>query len=379
MQPLFFNGPVQNGLFAFHTRPGKAVGIRLASALNTILGSRSTPHLWNTSTLTADLRFRNLPERRHTCRASFEAAQIATKYPSGKLPAAGTVTDCDAEVTELALKMIEHRLRAGTLLMSRERVHLCKECDHLTGWHSHCCKMCGSTVTRVQTDTHLVAHRLAGHAVLSRSDIHASHRRYPQHLHNMVSSGPPRLLLSRTRDYGIGLAPLGLPGLVVDPRVALHITVIAAARRFPCTTAVMTISENAAHHIAAYGQLFRKHESTRVIYALHGHVPYDQLGQLRHVYAAYGADAAMRDSFETWFLPLIALKQKQAIQPEQLPAFFKHYVRAAMARPDNPEESVVASLQQAVAAGDTSWLMDRRRLANAIVLAGQVPENAHRY
>lgn len=58
MRHLFLNGPVQNGTFIFGTRPGKAVGIRLAAALNAILGSPPAPHLWNTATLAGDLRHR---------------------------------------------------------------------------------------------------------------------------------------------------------------------------------------------------------------------------------------------------------------------------------------------------------------------------------
>lgn len=37
MRHLFLNGPAQNGPFTFDNRPGKAVGIRLAAALNAIL------------------------------------------------------------------------------------------------------------------------------------------------------------------------------------------------------------------------------------------------------------------------------------------------------------------------------------------------------
>ncbi|MDY0816839.1 hypothetical protein SM793_36250, partial [Kitasatospora purpeofusca] len=85
MRHLFLNGPVQNGPFTFDTRPGKAVGIRLAAALNAILGLPPAPHLWNTVTLAGDLRHRQadgpkIPRRR------FEADLIAGKYPAGQAP-----------------------------------------------------------------------------------------------------------------------------------------------------------------------------------------------------------------------------------------------------------------------------------------------------
>jgi hypothetical protein len=81
----FFNGPVQNGDFTFSGKPGKAVGIRIAEALNRILGFPPVPQLWNTVRLAGDLRY-----RRHTATAAapiprpdFEAALIAAKYDTG--------------------------------------------------------------------------------------------------------------------------------------------------------------------------------------------------------------------------------------------------------------------------------------------------------
>lgn len=75
---LFFNGPVQNGDFTFASKPGKAVGIRIAEALNHLLGAQPVPHLWNTVQLDGDLRY-----RRHAAmgselasREGFEAAAI---------------------------------------------------------------------------------------------------------------------------------------------------------------------------------------------------------------------------------------------------------------------------------------------------------------
>ncbi|MGW1997591.1 VWA domain-containing protein [Embleya sp. NPDC001921] len=58
MSVVFFNGPVQNGDFTFADRLGKAVGIRIAEALNTVLGTPPVPHLWNTTTLASAWKVR---------------------------------------------------------------------------------------------------------------------------------------------------------------------------------------------------------------------------------------------------------------------------------------------------------------------------------
>jgi hypothetical protein len=42
----------------------------------------------------------------------------------------------------------------------------------------------------------------------------------------------------------------------------------------------MTITQNAAANIAAYGQHFARHEELHLLYALHGRVPYQHVPEL---------------------------------------------------------------------------------------------------
>ncbi|MFB6888376.1 hypothetical protein ACFCX4_03555 [Kitasatospora sp. NPDC056327] len=372
MRHLFLNGPVQNGPFTFDTRPGKAVGIRLAAALNAILGLPPAPHLWNTVTLTGDLRHRQA-EGPMIPRQRFEADLIAAKYTSGQSPAGGILTDTDAEVANLALEMIENNLRAGTLTISRETVPTCRSCGHMTGTGSHPCNACGSTDTEDRTGLHLFAELARDRPVLDRSDIHASHRQQPKHLQHTAGNVAGRLILSRTRDHGIDLSPLGLNSLVLDPRVGIHATVLAAARRHEADTAVMTITENAANHIAAHGQRFREHDGTRLQYALHGHLPYDHTASLQPLHEAYRATQAVKDDFEVWFLPLLSLKTKTATGPDLLPALFKHYMRARLAKPVAADGAVLEAVQRSVSAGDTEWITNKHVLATVMAARATVP------
>ncbi|MFF1909164.1 hypothetical protein [Kitasatospora sp. NPDC058218] len=365
MRHLFLNGPVQNGPFTFDTRPGKAVGIRLAAALNAILGLPPAPHLWNTVTLAGDLRHREADGPRIP-RQRFEADRIADKYPPGQSPAGGIMTDTDAEVVSLALEMIENNLRAGTLAISRETVPTCRSCGHMTGSGGHPCNACGSTDTRERTGLHLVAEVAQDRPVLDRSDIHACHRQQPKHLQHTAANVAGRLILSRTRDHGIDLSPLGLNGLVLDPRAGIHVAVLAAAQKQQADVAVMTITQNAANHIAAHGQRFREHSGTRLQYALHGHLPYDHTAGLQPLHEAYRATQAIKDGFEEWFLPLFSLRTKTATSPDQLPSLFKHYMRAHLAQPAEVNAAVFNAVQRAVGAGDTRWITNKQALANVM-------------
>ncbi|GAA2232366.1 hypothetical protein GCM10010430_11080 [Kitasatospora cystarginea] len=375
MRHLFLNGPVQNGPFTFTTRPGKAVGIRLAAALNAILGLPPAPHLWNTVTLAGDLRHREADGPKSP-RQRFEADLIADKYPPGQSPAGGIMTDADAEVAGLALEMIENNLRAGTLTISRETVPTCRACGHMTGTGGHPCNACGSTDTQERTGLHLVAELAKNRPVLDRSDIHASHRQQPKHLQHTAGNVAQRLILSRTRDHGIDLSPLGLNDLVLDPRAGIHATVLAAARKQQADLAVMTITENAANHIVAHGQHFREHDGTRLQYALHGHLPYDHMASLGSLHEAYRATQAITDGFEQWFLPLFSLKAKTATRPDQLPGLFKHYMRAHLAQPAEANEAALKAVQYSASVGDTDWITSKQTLANVLAARGIVSVSA---
>ncbi|MCX4902373.1 hypothetical protein [Streptomyces sp. NBC_00892] len=363
---LYINGPVQNGSFTIAERPGKAAGIRAAEALNTLLGVGPVPHLWNTVTLAGDLRHRDAPDRDTVGRQEREERAIAAKYAPVAAPAGGVLTDTSPVVAALALEMIERLLLEGALAVSPTRVHLCARCGHMTGAVAYACRMCGHQSTRPHTRRLLVWDRPPGTPVLARDDFHAHRARPPGHLLTIAQNVPERLILSRTRDHGISLAPLGLDDLVLDPRAGVHIAVLAAAARSNAGQPVMAVTENAAANVAAYGAIFRRHNETRLRYALHGRIPYDDTAALQRLCEAHRVSPVLRERFLAWFLPLCSLHIRAGITPAQLPALLKFWRRAHLARPDTPGSDVLAELRRRVATGDMRWVMDVQTLSQAI-------------
>jgi hypothetical protein len=368
MNVLYINGPVQNGPFTIAERPGKAAGIRAAAALNTLLGAGPVPHLWNTVTLAGDLRHRDAPDRDAVGRQEREERAIAAKYAPGAAPAGGVLTDTAPVVAALALEMTERLLREGALTVTPLAVRLCTRCGHMTGAlaHARACRACGHQASRPHTRRLLVWDRPTGTPVLARDDFHAHHARPPHHLLTIAHNVPERLILSRTRDHGISFAPLGLDGLVLDPRAGVHIAVLAAAAPHSAAQPRMTLTENAAANVAAYGALFRRHNGTRLRYALHGRIPYDDTAALQRLCEVHRVSPALREQFLTWFLPLCALHLRAGITPAQLPGLLKFWRRAHLTRPDTPGSDVLAELQRRVAAGDMRWVMDAGTLSRAI-------------
>ncbi|MFJ8546340.1 hypothetical protein ACIRFH_30940 [Streptomyces sp. NPDC093586] len=383
MNVLYLNGPVQNGPFTIAERPGKAAGIRAADALNTLLEAGPAPHLWNTVTLAGDLRHRDAPDRNTVARQEREEQAIAAKYAPGAAPAGGVLTDTAPAVAALALEMTEHLLQDGVLALAPVTVLLCTRCGHMTGTAAHACRACGHQGSRPHTRPLLVWDRPPGTPVLARDDVHAHRAKPPAHLLTIAQNVPQRLILSRTRDHGISLAPLGLDGLVLDPRAGIHIAVLAAAARLGAERPVMTITENAAANIAAYGAPFRQHNGTRLRYAPHGRIPYDDTTTLQRLCEAHRVSPAQQELFLTWFLPLCSLHIRAGITAAQLPALLKFWRRAHLARPDTPGSDGPAELRRRVAAGDMRWVMDVRALSRAIPKhppthgSTQEPEGAH--
>ncbi|GAA2509409.1 hypothetical protein GCM10010406_52310 [Streptomyces thermolineatus] len=366
MNVLYINGPVQNGPFTIAERPGKAAGIRAAEALNTLLEVGPAPHLWNTVTLAGDLRHRDAPDRDTVGRQEREERAIAAKYAPSAAPAGGVLTDTSPVVAALALEMTERLLHDGVLAVTPVAVRLCVACAHMTGAVAHACRACGHHGSRPHTRRLLVWDRPPGIPVLARDDFHAHRARPPGHLLTIAENVPQRLILSRTRDHGISLAPLGLDGLVLDPRAGVHIAVLAAAARSNAGRPVMTVTENAAANVAAYGAPFRRHNGTQLRYALHGRIPYDDTTALRRLCEVHRVNPTLRALFLAWFLPLCSLHIRAGITAEQLPGLLKFWRRVHLARPDTPRSDVLAELRRRVAAGDMRWVMDVRTLSRAI-------------
>lgn len=368
MPHLFFNGPVQNGDFTFAVKPGKAVGIRIAGALNRILGVPATPHLWNTVTLAGDLRYLQHIETAQAPipRQDFEAFIISAKYDDGLQSSGGTGTDTDNSVADLAMAMINDRLSAGTLRIDHETIFECTRCGHMVGTCHHRCRVCGHDISRTRIARHLISHHKPGEPVLDFARIHAGKRRPPLHLQNIAANTPTRLILSRTRSYGIDLSPVGLPGLVLDPRVGVHIAVLAAARALGADSAAMTITQNAAANVGAYGQYFAEHEELLLSYALHGHVPYQHVPDLLRTSQAHDLGPDAMGLFTGWFLPLFSLREKNDVQADQLPAILKYFRRTLLAKSSEQCQDTIEDIRQSITEGDTGWIMRRTALATAM-------------
>ncbi|MFF3825531.1 hypothetical protein ACFYXN_16940 [Streptomyces griseus] len=361
----YFNGPVQNGDFTLAERPGKATGMRLAEALNALLGRVPVPHLWNTVTLTGDVRQRRAADRTTVDRMQREKEKLVAKYAPGPTPACRLRTDTDHQVVRLAGEMTRGLLADGTLTVRDLPVRLCTRCGHMAGaGTAGDCRSCGHGGSRVARRSLLVFDRTAHGPVLGRDDVHATGARVPSHLFTVAHHVPRLLVLSRTRSHGVDLAPLGLEGMVLDPRAGLHVAVLAAAGEFGTGRPVMTVTENAAANVAAYGAPFRRHGPTRLRYLLHGKVSYETAASDR-LYEVHRAQA-VKALFTDWYLPLCAARERAGISAVRIPALLKLLRRAHLARPTTPPGDLLTDLRHRVAAGDMRWVTDVRALGCAL-------------
>jgi hypothetical protein len=70
--------------------------------------------------------------------------------------------------------------------------------------------------------------------------------------------------------------------------------------------------------------------------------------------------------FETWFLPLFSLKEKNGIRADQLPALLKYFHRANLARSPETDHATLAALRQSIRQGAADWVGSKNTLAAAL-------------
>ena len=360
MDLLFVNGPVHNGPFTFKDSPGKAVGLLIAEALNSLLGNPTVRHLWNCATLANDLRHRSLNPL--LPREEFEADQIRRKYHGSawQYHEVEIATDADAEVCALALDIITDRLSAKAMEITYQTVHTCIRCGHMGGLIPPSeCAVCGSERFRSERQRHLVVRRPINRPVLEQADLYGTTS--ARHLRAIASNYPERLLLSRTRNYGISLDEIGLPGSVLDARAAVHIAALAETRRLRGTEIVMTATPKAIANIAAHGLLFREHEGIRLRYGPHGRVPAPAV----HLTDVDPADH-QRILFRRWFLPLTVLGRTTDLSSSQIPAIFTYFRKAWLLREQKTAGYTLRNVRKAIRTGDHQWIMRKHVLASLL-------------
>lgn len=100
----------------------------------------------------------------------------------------------------------------------------------------------------------------------------------------------------------------------------------------------------------------------RLLYGLHGYIPYDTLSDPTDAYQRYRFTSAVRAVFENWFLLVYAWHAKNNIAADQLPNLLKHFHRARLAVPGQPEHQAVQRIRDAVKAADSDWLTGKPQL-----------------
>ena len=99
----------------------------------------------------------------------------------------------------------------------------------------------------------------------------------------------------------------------------------------------------------------------RLLYALHGRIPYD---------AVSVAGTPSLELFRDWFLPLNALRDKTGTRPDQIPTLATYFRRALLARPSRLDTGRAEAAGSALAAGDLRWVMDPSVLSHLIPFRG---------
>jgi hypothetical protein len=226
---LFTNAAIQNRSFGVDERPGKVVGIMAAQLLNGIVGNTEAIHAWNNVGLFADSETIDAHTRLQNKYDSEVLKQHVGYWGIGE--GLRIQTDDDQSFALWAQHVIEGSLKRGIVYIENATFHCCSGCSLVIAEAAVSvsrCSRCGSEELFLSDEDGLFVDTpedklslLAPHDIYNVINIRQEQ--------DSMKQVPPRLLLSRSRSFGVSLECFGLPRRVLDPRLGIGLLALYAA------------------------------------------------------------------------------------------------------------------------------------------------------
>ena len=181
--------------------------------------------LWNCIGMRMDKAFQN--QREHSSRMDFSSALLKDKYAMLEelgVPREGRdVIRDDDDSTKTWLKhRIKQLVSSGTVYVEPTMVNICDDCGYLQsvqGSPTSSCTLCEGKDFHHEKKEVLMIDIPENRNSLTKGRI--IHPRNSKHIQSFFEQMPPKMMISKVREYGLPLDPIGLPEYVLDPKIGV--------------------------------------------------------------------------------------------------------------------------------------------------------------
>ncbi len=275
--------------------------------------------LWNCVGMRMDKAFKNQSE--YTCRRDFSSALLADKYVILEelgVPREGrdVIRDDDDSTKAWFEHKIKQLMSSGTIYIERVGVNICDSCGYLqsiNGSHIGSCTLCDGRYFHQEKKEVLIVDIPKDRTPLLEDRI--IHPKNTKHIHDFFDQLPPKMMISKVREYGLPLDLINLPGYVLDPKIGVALMPELAAEKNNLSEITLVQGAAVATNALPYTSIMTA--GFRHTYVLLPKIPFTTLEEARNIGL----------SFIGRYLPFILMTYNSDITPAQLKTARKEYSR----------------------------------------------------
>jgi len=289
--------------------------------------------LWNCVGMRMDRAF-TAQQDQHKSRKDFSTSLLIDKYTIlEKLGISSKGRDIirdDDDATKTWLeKKIEQLFSSGAIYVDSVRVNICDVCDYMQSADVvslNSCTVCGNSHFHSEKRNVLMVDLPKDRESLIKDKI--IYPKNTKHVRSFFYQLPPRMMISKAREYGLPLDLIGLEGYVLDPKIGVALMPELVAEKYELSELTLTQGAVVATHNIPYTSVLTS--GFRHNYLLLPKIPITSLEEAKNIGL----------SFIARYLPFIVMTHNNDIMPDQLETARKEYARITW-----KIDTIISSLQ----------------------------------
>lgn len=288
--------------------------------------------LWNCIGMRMDKAFEN--QNKYTSRKEFSSALLEDKYALlgkfGISPEKRKIIRDDDESTKNWLNYKLNALKsAGIIYIELVDVDICNSCGYLKSiskMHTGGCTKCGSKNFHPEKRKMLMLDIPKSGVFLT--DDRIVYPKKTKHIQGFFNQLPPRMMISKMRDYGLSLDSFDLPDYVLDPKIGVALMPELVAEMASLSEVTIVQGVTIAANTVPYSSILSPNLNHN--YVLLPKIPKMVLGDAMNLGA----------SFFGKYLPLILMEHNENMTATQFASVRQNYTRVM-----NKVNTIVSGLQ----------------------------------